>query len=222
MKNKAKNKIKKCIIVILCFLMIICCAGFKKEFKQFVIYIDPGHGGIDGGCVGLDGTYEKDINLKISLELRDALINLGYLVEMTRVGDYDLASESSNNRKKDDIHKRCEMMQQGDIFISIHCNSFPNSSVKGAQVFYSDDEEKELALSIQNCIKEMSNNTKREINRITDKYILENINKRGCIVEVGFLSNQEDLKDLKNPDYQRNIGYAIAIGINQYLNDLMQ
>ena len=64
--------------------------------------------------------------------------------------------------------------------------------------------------------------TRGEINRITDKYILENINKRGCIVEVGFLSNQEDLKDLKNPDYQRNIGYAIAIGINQYLNDLMQ
>lgn len=222
MDNKVKNEIKKFIMIIICFLMIICCVGFKKENKQLVIYIDPGHGGIDGGCVGIDGTYEKDINLSISLEVRDALVNLGYLVEMTRVGDYDLAEESSNNRKKDDIRKRCEMMNQGDIFISIHCNFFPDSSVKGAQVFYSDDEEKGLALSIQNCIKGMSNNSSREINRITDKYILENINKKGCIVEVGFLSNQDDLKLLKNSDYQRNIGYAIAVGINLYLNDFMQ
>lgn len=182
-----------------------------------IIYIDPGHGGIDGGCIGCDGTYEKDINLNISLELRNALINLGYMVEMTRVGDYDLASSGATNRKREDILKRCELMSKGDLFISIHCNSYPDSSIYGAQVFYSDEEEKALSIAIQKSIKDMFNNTNREAHRITNKYILENIDLIGCIVEVGFLSNQNDLSQLKNLEYQRNISYAIAIGINEFI-----
>ena len=210
---------KKYLLIIAIFIITICCVGLKVESKQKVVYIDPGHGGIDGGCIGCDGTYEKDINLSISLELRDALINLGYMVEMTRIGDYDLASANATNRKREDIIKRCEMMSKGDIFISIHCNSYPDSSVHGAQVFYSDEKEKTLSVIIQRNIKEMFNNTDREAHRLTNKYILENIDLVGCIVEVGFLSNPNDLKQLKNKDYQRNISYAIALGINEYLNN---
>lgn len=193
--------------------------GFKDKDKNILIYIDPGHGGIDGGCVGYDGTYEKDINLNISLELRDILINLGYNVLLTRIGDYDLANDNSKNRKRDDIIRRCEMINQADIFVSIHCNAYPDNSISGAQVFFLDDEEKELAEDIQKSIKEMFNNTNREVNRIQNKYILENTSKIGCIVEVGFLSNPHDLKLLKDLDYQRNIGYAIALGINDFIHN---
>lgn len=210
---------KKYMQLICIVLMFICLIGLREKEKEILIYIDPGHGGIDGGCVGVDGTYEKDINLNISLELRNALINLGYVVGMTRIGDYDLAQEGSLNRKREDIIKRCEIMNQGNIFISIHCNAFPDSSVSGAQVFFSDDEEKQLAESIQESIKKMFNNTNRVPNRLTNKYILENVNGIGCIVEVGFLSNIKDLKMLKNLDYQRNISYAIAIGIDEFINN---
>ena len=211
---------KKYLKILCIILILICLVALKEKNNQLVIYIDPGHGGIDGGCVGIDQTYEKDINLNISLELRSALINLGYIVEMTRVGDYDLASKYSKNRKKDDIIKRCEMMNQGDVFVSIHCNSYPDSRISGAQVFYSDDEEKLLAEEIQKSIKGMFNNTNREVNRLTNKYILENVHGIGCIVEVGFLSNCNDLEQLKDLDYQRNISYAIAIGIDNYINNI--
>ena len=204
----------------LCMLiMVVCCIGLKQSIKQKIIYIDPGHGGIDGGCVGIDGTFEKDLNLEISLELKDALINLGYIVEMTRIGDYDLATNESKNRKKDDIIKRCELMNKGDLFVSIHCNAYPDAKVFGAQVFYSDEEEKYLALSIQNKIKDMFNNTNREINKLTNKYILENVNKIGCIVEVGFLSNNNDLNLLKNKVYRKRMALAIALGINDFINN---
>ena len=200
-------------------IIIICSIGLKQSIKQKVISIDPGHGGIDGGCVGIDGTFEKDLNLEISLELKDALISLGYIVEMTRIGDYDLATKDSKNRKKDDIVKRCELLSKGDLFVSIHCNAYPDSNVFGAQVFYSDEEEKNLALSIQNKIKEMFNNTNREINKLTNKYILENVNKIGCIVEVGFLSNNNDLNLLKDKVYRKQMALAIALGINDFINN---
>lgn len=209
---------KKIIEIIFICIFGVSYATITKDIKKEIIYIDPGHGGIDGGCVGNDGTMEKTINLAIALELRDALVNLGYVVELTRVGDYDLAPSQSKNRKRDDIKKRCEIMENSLLYVSIHANSYPGK-VRGAQTFYNTPEGKIIAESIQNKIIEMFGNTTRSAHELEDKYILDNINSHGCIVEVGFLSNKEELEFLKNRDYQKNMAYAIALGIIEYLEN---
>ena len=58
--------------------------------------IDAGHGGIDGGALGVDGTYEKDINLEISLKLNELLKSYGFNTVMIRDSD---CSVHSNHAK---------------------------------------------------------------------------------------------------------------------------
>lgn len=184
-----------------------------------IIYIDPGHGGADGGCVGSDGFEEKNINLAIAFELRDILLSLGYGVELTRIGDYDLASKNANDRKHEDILKRVAMMDSSLLYISIHCNYYLGEA-RGAQTFFGKDNGKELAEAIQSNIIKVLQNTNREVLKIQDKYILDNVKAPGCLVEVGFLSDHEELFLLEDKEYQRTMAYAIAIGICEYLKNL--
>ncbi len=202
--------------------LVFCCGititSLGKENSEDVIYIDPGHGGIDGGCEAYDGTKEKDINLQISLALRDELETMGYVVKVTRAGDYDLANKSSTNHKRDDLDKRCELLNKSNLFVSIHTNEYTDSNTKGAQVFYYGSKNKQLAANIQNVLKEMIGTSRQEL-EIKEKYLLINTKTQGCIVEVGFLSNKDELQLLKNSEYQRKIANAIAIGIVSYLNN---
>lgn len=218
MYNILGDYVIKCLEI----LLVICCGmtitSISKENSEDIIYIDPGHGGIDGGCEAADGTKEKDINLFISLALRDELETMGYVVKVTRAGDYDLANKSSTNHKRDDMERRCELLNQSNLFVSIHANEYSDSNTKGAQVFYYGSKNKQLASCIQNVLKEMIGTNRQEL-EIKEKYLLINTKTQGCIVEVGFLSNQEELQLLKNSDYQRKIANAIAIGIVSYLND---
>src|SRR4051794_30587593 len=65
-----------------------------------VIVLDAGHGGVDGGAVSRQGVIEKDINLAITLYLRDYLQEAGAVVKMTREGDYDLATQETKGYSK--------------------------------------------------------------------------------------------------------------------------
>lgn len=189
--------------------------SIRKENSN-IIYIDPGHGGSDGGCVGIDGTKEKDINLKISLYVRENLEKLGYVVKLTRTGDYDLSSDNSINHKREDMINRCNLLNNGILFVSIHSNEYYDKSVNGAQVFYGNKQSERLALNIQKVLEEMIG-TKRNAMEIEEKFLLTNTSTVGCIVEVGFLSNVKELKLLNTQDYQEKIAYAISIGIANYL-----
>ena len=130
----------------------------KPVLKQTVI-IDAGHGGDDGGAIGIDGTVEKDINLDIALKLEKLLKFYGFDVIMTRTEDImtcDDGLDSLRKRKVSDIHNRFDVLEKNPdaVFISIHQNKFEDNSQHGTQVFYSgnNDESKLLAESIQNSI----------------------------------------------------------------------
>ena len=89
-----------------------------------VIIIDPGHGGFDGGAVGANGTIEKDVNLAISLKLRDMLTDAGLTVVMTRDTDKALNDDedTSVRRKKiSDMHNRLNLtrLYPGSVLISV-------------------------------------------------------------------------------------------------------
>lgn len=220
-----------CMIILIIILIVgpfvfnILLFNTQKVFNEMdklYICIDPGHGGVDGGGMSHTGVYEKDINLKISYYLKSYLENSGYNVILTRYKDYDLASSNSKNRKAEDIKNRVDLINQENIllFISVHCNIYSDSRVYGAQTFYNNKNinNKELAESIQNMFINILKNTNRKSKSINDKYLIDNSLNTGCLVEVGFLSNNEELCLLTTDEYQDLIAYCIYLGIINFVS----
>ena len=191
-----------------------------------VIIIDAGHGGEDGGAVGIDGTAEKDLNLSISLKLNEILSAMGYQTRMVRTTDtsiHNADADTVRERKVSDIHNRAAIMNEYEncIYVSIHQNKYSGSSIWGAQTFYSpnNEESKELAQLIQSSI---ANNVQPDNKRVikqsgTNIYVLYNATKPAVMVECGFVSNANELEQLKDEEYQNKMAFAISNGIINYL-----
>lgn len=197
----------------------------KPVLKQTVI-IDAGHGGDDGGAIGIDGTVEKDINLDIALKLEKLLKFYGFDVIMTRTEDImtcDDGLDSLRKRKVSDIHNRFDVLEKNPdaVFISIHQNKFEDNSQHGTQVFYSgnNDESKLLAESIQNSIVSV---LQLDNSRVVKKsgsgiYLLYHAKLPAVLVECGFISNPAEVKKLNDEKYRMKIAILIADGLIKYL-----
>lgn len=179
------------------------------------ICIDAGHGGFDGGAV-FNKTLEKDITLKASLILGRMLENTGYNVIYTRKTDNSLTNE-----KVSDMKERLKIINKKSniLYISIHANKYPSSVVSGAQVFYSNKNSlsKNLSENIQTYLKEEDKTNKRLAKVIKDKYITDNAIIPGCIVELGFMSNENDLKIMTTNKTLEYRCLMIYLGILKYL-----
>ncbi|MGB4014816.1 MAG: N-acetylmuramoyl-L-alanine amidase, partial [Bacilli bacterium] len=107
-----------------------------------------------------------------------------------------------------------------------HANKFSDKRIRGAQVFYNKNQpgSKVLSEAIQEAIGGILQNTRRFAKPINGKYLIENAEKTGCLVEIGFLSNPEELNLLKDAVYQDRMAYAIFTGILMFLenNENMQ
>ena len=185
-----------------------------------VIYVDPGHGGLDPGSIYKD-IYEKDINLDICLKLQKNLENMGAIVYLTRYGDYDLSTPNTSTRKKSDLNNRVRLINDSnaDIYISIHLNATNSKTWHGAQVFYDDvnNENKKLALIMQEELKKKLN-TDREIDEISTMLLNRKVTVPGVLIEVGFLSNDNERYLLKQDSYQQKISNTIVNGVIKYFN----
>lgn len=190
-----------------------------------VIMIDPGHGGIDGGAVGSNGTIEKNINLSISKKLKGYLEEQGYTCIMVRETDEGLYGPygTIRNKKNEDLRRRKELIKEYgcDIFISIHLNKFTEAQYSGAQVFYlkGDEASHKLARSLQNELKTEINKANNRVEKASNEYYLFRGNTiPSVIVECGFLSNLDEERLLQNETYQNKLAFAIYIGLVKYLN----
>jgi len=98
-----------------------------QQKKQFVIALDPGHGGRDPGAIGKRGTREKDVALSVAKKMK-TIINRtpGYRAILTRDGDRFLALRNRVKKARE---------AEADIFISLHADSFHSPNVKGASVY---------------------------------------------------------------------------------------
>ncbi len=212
-----KFMIAFCFIFICIYHVASSWAECSPQYNY--VYIDPGHGGADGGALRAD-VKEADLNLKISMLLKSEFENNGYKVLLTRDGDYDLATDS-NNRKRTDIRKRVELINNSnaDLYVSVHMNMFSQSIYRGAQVFYNNKNQKSKILGeyVQDSISKYLNNTSRKSKPISGVYLVENVKKVGCLVECGFLSNNEEFDLLQDDAYQTMMAKAIFYGCQQYL-----
>lgn len=188
------------------------------------IVIDAGHGGYDPGKVAINDALEKDINLLIAGYLKTELEDEGFNVVMTRTDDDSLSSSDSTYKKQADLNQRCQIIDSSnaDYAISIHQNSFLDSSVNGAQVFYykSSPEGEALAKSIQNSLKEnIDKNNERKAKASEDYYIIKNSSCPTVIVECGFLSNRIEADKLCESEYQKDLAKAICKGFINYYKE---
>lgn len=219
-------KYKLVVFVILLFgitgVYVVQAKGNELELLGKVIYIDPGHGGVDPGAVYKD-IYESDINLEISLKLAETLEKEGAIVYLTRTGDYDLSVNNTINRKRSDLSRRANIINRSlcDLYLSIHLNAEVSSTWRGAQVFYDDINEKNelLAKIIQKVLKE-DLKTNRKYKQITDKYLHKRVERPGILIEVGFISNDNDRYLLRQKSYQQKVSNAVTRGVIEYFNSI--
>lgn len=191
--------------------------------KDKVIYLDAGHGGIDPGSLYKD-IYEKDINLAIVLSLKEELEIRGATVHLTRENDDNLVDTSIKERKRSDLYKRVTMINKSgaDMYLSIHLNSSLNTSLNGAQAFYSNinNENVEIARTMQKVFNKRINVSvkDKEITKITDLYMYKIIKVPGILIEAGFISNPSERKLLNTEEYQKKLAILISDTVVKYYN----
>ena len=193
-----------------------------SDTSGYLIVIDPGHGGVDPGMLGVNNTVEKEINLAVSYMLKEELEANGMKVVLTRTTDAGLYEESDSNKKIADMKKRCSIISENkaDIVVSIHQNSFSDSAVCGAQVFYYKHSEKgkQLAQCIQDSMKNNLDETNnRRIKANDSYYMLIHTPCPTVIVECGFITNYDEAELLVSEEYQKKVSKAIAEGVMEYL-----
>jgi len=181
-----------------------------------IFVIDPGHGGEDGGATDSMGRKESEINLGISLRLRDLLNLMGVRTLMIRGEDRSIETEGNTiaARKVSDIRNRVRITNEtpNARLISIHQNYYPEGKYRGAQVFYSPTPGSQAwAEALQELLStQVDPNNHRECKPGRDIYLLDHVQCPAILVECGFLSNTEEATLLQEPSYQKRIATAIA------------
>ena len=198
--------------------VMVKTVGINNIQTKKTVIIDPGHGAIDVGTVGINGSLEKNINLSISLDLYDFLMVSGINTVLTRDGDYEMY-RAGEQRTKSDLYNRMDYINSvpNSILISIHQNHFENEAEWGTQVWYSPNDEISPTLAdkiLQSVKKNIQPENKRE-NKVSDNsyYILYKAQKPSVMVECGFVSNENENKRLQDKEYQRDMAYSILVGI---------
>lgn len=216
------------LFTIIAMVYFIPINALADDVPQKIILIDPGHGGFDGGAKSKSGVIEKDINLQISLKLKDILEQKGYKVYLTRESDQGLEQKGSTIRekKRDDLKRRRDLKVETkcDVFVSIHQNMFPQAKCYGAQVWHSsNDISKKLADYVQESLKEtVKDKNKRVSKPAGDAYLILRDKYEGAsiLVECGFLSNPEEEQRLKTEEHQNLIVEGISLGIEKYFQEI--
>ena len=190
----------------------------KVETVERVVVLDPGHGGGDPGKIGINGVAEKEINLQIAEKVKVLLEEKDVTVIMTREKDEMLEGE-----KSEDMKRRVEIINQTgpDLAVSIHQNSFSDSGVSGAQVFYysGSEEGKRFAEIIQSHLLEFDADNHRQAKANDNYYLLTRTKVPAVIVECGFLSNEEEAGKLSDDKHQDEISKVIVHGIESCLGN---
>lgn len=187
------------------------------------VAIDPGHGGLDTGIIAPTGYKEKQLNMEIANKLAKQLkMKLGIPIYLSRDGDYEVTMEQRfQSASKEDV----------DIWLLLHAQAAFSDEVSGVNLFVRPEE----------SVSDIAGGDERETEQ-SDSMLLANdlalslrenaIKVRGIYpssrlslgrgdlptvqIELGYLSNPEELQQLQNADYQNQIIQALYTGIHRY------
>ena len=192
------------------------------------VVIDPGHGGpVDTGAVGDNGLHEEDINLRVSLAVRDLLESRGISVLLTRTGDYPIP-----------IRTRSEYsdLVGAEALVSIHHNA-PEASpseIPGVEIFVksADSESQRLGGLLYDASMAALSNFDVDWDTAPDAGVLTVLNSRGsdaygmvrlpqapsALLELGYIANPAEAELYTDPGYVPAAAGAVTDAIETYLS----
>lgn len=218
-----------CILILLFGLYFGSYLKSKSEKSKDVLasidepvfVLDAGHGGEDAGAIAFDGTLEKNLNLEIATLICGLLELNGNDVKMTRTTDtllydyYDDLEDYTGQKKVYDLKNRLKIAQESEnsIYVGIHMNKFSQAKYSGLQVYYSKNNDDSYGIASKlksNTRLYLQKDNKREIKGADSSiFILNKIEVPAILIECGFLSNENELNNLKNSDYQAKLALTI-------------
>lgn len=192
-----------------------------EKVGPLTVVIDPGHGGKDGGATAIDKQKEKDLNLQVANKLVPLLKSKGYEVIMTRsrdefIGLYERANIANN--------------AQAEVFLSIHFNSASSEKAHGIEVLYASEDDVEIKTTEQKILAEEvlkalikeTGAYSRGVKNRPDLAVLRRTDMTAALVELGFLSNVEDVKDINSSGYLDKLARGLFKGIENYENKYLK
>ena len=180
----------------------------KGTLKGLTIVVDAGHGGNDRGTTGALGTDEKDITLMTSELLSSKLQAAGANVILTRESD-----EYVDLRKRVSIGHQVE----ADAFISLHYDAIDNSSIRGFTTYYMHGYQKELATYVHNGLGNMIS-LKDRGTQPGDYLVLRENKQKAILIELGYLSNPSEERNVTTQNYREQATHGIYNGIINYFD----
>ncbi len=179
-----------------------------------LIILDAGHGGKDQGAK-VEGTLEKRLCLTTALYLKRALEQLGHRVVLTRSRDVTLSLPR---------RVRIASKMEADLFVSVHYNSAPNAQASGVEVLYYPSKLDPLrtkeSRQLANCVLyQVVDHTQMLARSVKERnlHVLRETEMPAIMVEGGFMTNPEELSNLRNREFIMKIAQGIARGIESYL-----
>ena len=198
----------------------------EEAKAALTVVLDAGHGGVDGGAIGVNGSVEKDINLAVTLKIGRLLSEAGVRVVYTRQDDREVCSDEerdSGHRKMYDLKNRLAIAHatEGAVLVSIHMNTYSSPNCQGLQVYYAPvaPEGRILADKIQARVcADLQPNNHRTVKAAGESiYLLHHATCPAVLVECGFLSSPVECKKLSDKDYQRELSFSIFCAIIEYI-----
>jgi N-acetylmuramoyl-L-alanine amidase len=172
-----------------------------------IICIDAGHGGKDSGAVN-GKRYEKDDNLRLGLVVGQLLLNQGLSVVYTRTTDKTVSLQERSNFANE---------KQADLYLSLHRNSYITSSACGIENWiyqYTDKTTEQYATCIYDEVVKVGAQATRGVKR-GNYHVLRETKMPACLLELGFLSNEQD--NILFDTLFKQYAVAIAKGICKFL-----
>ncbi|MBR0288755.1 MAG: N-acetylmuramoyl-L-alanine amidase [Selenomonadaceae bacterium] len=185
------------------------------------IVIDPGHGGNDAGAIGPTGVMEKNVTLKVALELRKLLEAEGAQVIMTRETDVTVSSKGAKASDIEELGARCDVANcnHADIFISIHADSFTRPEARGTTGYYYSKSTTGNGQRLADCIRRNLVEQLGTPSRGTQPcnfYVVKNTDMPATLIELGFISNKDEEKLLDSKEGVQKAAQGILDGIEDY------
>ncbi len=183
----------------------------ENPFEGKKVVVDPGHGGVDSGAIGLTGLLEKEVNLDVGERLKKLLEDAGAIVVMTREGD-----QSTSNRVRVEVTND----SKADVFVSIHANAYSDPDSNGTETFYCSqnsnrDVSKYLAQQLQReLIAELGLRDRGVKTR--SFYVIKETEIPSALVELAFLTNKEEEELLRTPEARAGSAEALFRGLEAY------
>lgn len=199
--------------------ILITMEAKYKQFGDKLIIIDAGHGGKDPGTTGVVSKItEKELNLIVAKRLEKRLNEIGFKTLLTREDDVYIG-----------LYERAEIANQsdGDAFLSIHFNAHYNPRTTGIETIYCPAYESDVKSednypfveTIHSAIVDELNKTDRGISRRPEIVVTRETKMVAALLELGFISNPEDEKQILTFDYVDKAIEGIANGLIEYFGE---